>query len=215
MKLCFLGDTHAAQHLAAAAREKGFRTGPDPKSATLIFVSMDTPTDESGRRDLDPIRKLVAVARRVKVPVVLTSAVPPGFTRSLGFNLWHQAETLRIKDAADRARKPEVLIVGCQNPADALPDPYQKYLDAFRCPVLKMSWEEAEFAKMAINCFLAAQVEVTNELAGKAAKVGAKWDRIAEVLRHDARIGPQAYLDPGDWKQSTHLLRDMRTLAEI
>lgn len=214
MKLAFLGTSHAAVHLARAAAEKGFELAA-PRSADLIFVSEDTPTDAEGRRDLDVIRGLVRTARECRAPIVLTSAVPPGFTRSLGFDLWHQAETLRMRDAEERARNPERLIVGARDPEAPLPEPYWAYLASFGCPILRMTWEEAEFSKVAINAFLVAQVEMTNRLAEAAALAGANWATVAEVLRLDGRIGPKAYLTPGRWQDSRHLLRDWRTLGEI
>jgi hypothetical protein len=48
-----------------------------------------------------------------------------------------------------------------------------------------------------------------------AQRVGARWEYIAKVLSMDSRIGPRAYLDPGRWQDSRHLLRDERTLKEI
>lgn len=214
MRIAFIGTSHAAQHLSTAARLKGFEIVA-PGDGDLTFVSEDTPTDEWGRRDLGVIRELVAEARKHDAPVILTSAVPPGFTRSLGFRLWHQAETLRMRDAAERALNPEMLIIGADDPGLPLPEPYDTYLRAFRCPRLVMKWEEAEFAKLAINCYLAAQVACTTDLAAAAKKVGASWRAIQDVLRRDSRIGHHAYLEPGDWQRSRHLVRDMRTLLEI
>lgn len=214
MKIAFLGTSHASQHLSRAAHDKGFPL-VGPADADLIFVSEDTPTNERGVRDLDVIRQFVRQAQEYGKPIVLTSAVPPKFTRGLGIDIYHQAETLRIRDAAERAAHPEMLIVGCKDPSAPIAEPYRKYLNAWGCPVLKMTWEEAEFAKVAINCFLAAQVECTNELAQAAQRIGASWDVIAKVLKHDRRIGRHAYTEPGDWKASRHLVRDMRTLLEI
>lgn len=218
MKIAFYGSSHAARHLSAAALEKGFELAwPEwPRGADLCFVSEDTPTDEHGERNLAPIRRLVEMAaEECAAPMVLTSAVPPGFTRALNFDLIHQAETLRMRDAEERARRPEMIIVGVKDPGKALPEAYKRYLAAFDCPVLLMTWEEAEFAKVAINCFLAVQVEMTNMLAEAAAKLGARWSAIASALRHDSRIGPKAYLEPGRWQDSRHLMRDMKTLAEL
>jgi UDPglucose 6-dehydrogenase len=214
LKIHFLGTSHAAQHLARAASDKGFHLSPLAE-ADLVFVSEDTPTAEDGTRNLDKIRALVQIAQSHAAPIVLTSAVPPGFTRSLGFTLWHQAETLRIRDAEHRAAHPEMIIIGCQHPQLQLPHPYVEYVNSFQCPKLLLTWEEAEFAKIAINTMLAAQVDATNQLAAAAAKVGARWPRIADVLRHDSRIGPHAYLEPGRWEDSPHLLRDFVTLCEI
>jgi UDPglucose 6-dehydrogenase len=219
VKLAFLGTSRAAQHLSAAAADKGFRLVV-PGEADVLFVSEDTPTFEDGTRDLQEIASLLADAvreRRAGVPIVLTSQVPPGFCRkwAVGFDLFHQAETLRIRDAAHRARHPEMLIVGRRDGAVPVPPAYADYLAAWQCPVLLMSWEEAEFAKIAINMTLAAQVDNTNRLAQAAEKAGARWEVIAEVLRHDARIGRHAYLTPGCWQDSPHLKRDAVTLEEL
>lgn len=215
MKICFLGTSHAAQHLSRAAKEKGFTLSPIT-GADLILVSEDTPTDSEGNRNLDPIRELVNVAIQGDAPVILTSAVPPGWTRSLGISdLIHQAETLRIIDATERARKPEMLIVGMKEPGTSLPDAYVDYLAAFNCPVIKCTWEEAELSKIAINTFLSAQVDTTNRLAAAAKSVGAKWSVVAEIIKHDKRIGKYAYLNPGRWQDSPHLLRDAVTLNSL
>lgn len=214
MKVCFLGNSHAAQHISKAAAGKGFQLVA-LKDAELVFVSQDTPTIEDGTRDLAPIRELIRQARTHVAPIVLTSQVPPGFTRGLGIEIWHQAETLRIGDAEERAAHPEMIIVGCENYQHALPSPYWQYLQAFKCVVLTMTWEEAEFSKIAINMMLAAQVDATNKLAAAAERIGARWAFIVDALRHDSRIGPYAYLNPGRWEDSPHLLRDAVTLRDI
>ena len=210
----FLGSSFAANHLREAARKRGVPLTDKIEESTLTFVSEDTPTDEQGNRNLDLIRKLVAHAvRRTRAkPIVLTSQVPVGFTRTLDISdIWVQAETLRIKDAEERALNPEQIIVGynTNNPA---PFEYLNYLDAFNCPVHWMTWEEAEFSKIAINMTLISQVENTNKLFAKVnGKPWLRWDQIKKVLEHDGRIGPKSYLEPGRWQDSRHLLRDWVT----
>lgn len=212
MGLCFLGTSHAAVHLRNAARERGLPI-VSAQDADVIFVSEDTPTDSDGRRDMRPIIKLIEQSRKYPAVTVVTSAVEPGFTRALGYHdIWHQAETLRIKDAAERARHPEMLIVGSYRGDEEIPPEYMFYLNAWKCPVLQMTWESAEFAKVAINCTLASQVENTNRLQKAAEKFGADWLHVANALMHDKRIGKYAYLTPGRWQDSKHILRDMRTL---
>lgn len=126
------------------------------------------------------------------------------------------AETLRMKDAAERALRPEQFIVGVPDPNEyVLPREFMQYMFMHGGRIHIMSYEEAEFSKIAINMFLAAQVDRTNVLAEAAKKVGARWKPIAEALRTDSRIGPNAYLTPGKWQDSRHLLRDHVTLGEI
>jgi UDPglucose 6-dehydrogenase len=217
--ICFVGDSHAATTLAAAASARGLQLTADVAAAKLVFVSQDTPTDETGKRDVVPIRNLVlATADATKAPIVLTSQVPPGFTRNIGLqDIYHMAETLRIKDAEERALNPEQFIVGCPfyGSYELLPQAFREYLEAFGCPVQIMTYEDAEFAKIAINMMLAAQVEATNRLAAAARKADASWLHVAKVLKLDKRIGPHAYLEPGRWQDSRHLLRDHVTLEAL
>ncbi len=219
--ICFLGDSHAATTLAAAASSRGLQLTTDVAAANLVFVSQDTPTNERGERDLEPIRKLLwETIMATKAPIVLTSQVPPGFTRSFSTKpgeLYHQAETLRIKDAMERALAPDYIVVGALSICsyELLPEVYRKYLEAFACPVHVLSYEDAEFSKIAVNMTLAAQVENTNRLAEAAKRCGASWWHVADVLKLDKRIGPESYLEPGRWQDSRHLLRDHVTLEAI
>ena len=57
--ICFLGNSHAASHLRAAAKKRGNWIINDPDKAQVVFISEDTPTDEYGNRDLEPILKLI------------------------------------------------------------------------------------------------------------------------------------------------------------
>lgn len=219
MKITFLGTSFAAQHLSVAAMDKGFELVGLEDCPELVFVSEDTPTDGNGIRNLDHITDYVELAlhgQRQLAPIILTSQVTPGYTRRFKMNqLFHQAETLRIKDAAFRASHPEMFIVGCANPDKPLPEAYEKYLTAFNCPILTMSYESAEFAKIAINAFLISQVETTNMLSRLAARCGASWKEVIRALQNDSRIGPNAYLEPGRWQNSRHLLRDYVSLCQI
>lgn len=215
--IAIVGTSHAPEIFRQACTLKGLTLGAVEES-TLVIVSEDTPTDADGFRELRSIRQLIddTVKRmRADATLVITSQVPPGFTRALGMACYHQSETLRIKDALERALHPEQMIVGCAEPSKPLPAPYLSFLIAFNCPVWQVSYETAEFSKIAINMMLAAQVERTNELAGAAANVGADWQGVRTILQHDRRIGPHAYLTPGRWQDSAHLLRDYATLLEL
>ena len=216
--ISFIGTTHASETLETAARKKGLDVTDDPFKARLVFISEDTPTKPDGTRDSQHIRDLVERYRTIKVPVVLTSQVEPGFTRSLNWpGLICMAETLRIKDALERAMNPEQFIFGVPDPKNhVIPMPLLRYCWAHEgAKVLVMSYEDAEFSKIAINMFLAAQVDTTNRLAFAAAKAGVKWNHVQDALRCDKRIGPHAYLTPGRWQDSSHLLRDHVTLEGI
>ena len=215
-QILFMGDSFAANHLRQAARDKDFTITRFPEEAHLVFISQDAGIEKDGTRDLTQIKKDIETAKSFKAVKVLTSQVPPGFTRALNMEIYHQAETLRIKDARERAAKPEYICVGCKDPRETLPQVYLTYLRAFNCPIIQCSYEEAEFSKIAVNMTLASQVENSNRLSRAAKKIPhVKWGVIAQILYHDRRIGPYSYLKPGDWRESPHLLRDSVTLKEI
>lgn len=208
----FMGDSYAAVTLKEGARRRGLMLIDDINEATLVFLSQDTKTDSNGVRDLSEIKRMIEMIPEGKV-TVMTSQVPPGFCRQHARGIfYHQAETLRIEDGLQRAMHPEMIIVGSLGAVDSR---YQDYLDAFDCPVLVMSYEDAEFAKIAINMTLASQVDNANRLSAAATKCGADWSKIQRVLRNDSRIGKYSYLTPGRWQDSKHLLRDYVTMSEL
>lgn len=215
-RLCFLGDSHAAYHLREAASGKGFTICGISDDPEVVFVSQDTPIRDGGYRDLQPIRNLCRSAEHLfNGTIVVTSQVPPGFTSEVGKGrFFHQVDTLRMRDAAERAANPEMIVVGIPNDV-GIPAAYREYLDAFPCDKIFMGLDEAEFSKIAFNMMLATQVDGANRLAAAAKKLGLNWNNIEQVLRYDSRIGPNAYVTPGRWQDSEHLMRDYRTLQEI
>lgn len=189
------------------------------RECDIVYVACDVPTDDSGGSDLEPVRSLIAQVSAAAGPaslLVILSQVPPGFTRSLGFDhgrLFYQVETLVFGRAVERALNPERFIVGCADPAQPLPRSYAELLGAFGCPVLPMRYESAELAKIAINCCLVASVSIANTLAELSEQIGADWAEITPALRLDARIGPQAYLAPGLGIAGGNLERDLATVC--
>ena len=128
-------------------------------------------------------------------------------------NLYHYPETLRIKDSYERACNPEYIIIGCAG--NSVDPAVMEYAWHFRCRVQRGSYEQAEMAKIAVNTYLAMQVDYANRMEAACEKVGAYWGMIAGTIKLDKRIGPHAYLTPGRWQDSLHLLRDFVTLKEI
>lgn len=187
----------------------------------IIYVAPDVVTDVSGASDLSQVNILLSLVDDnvdKECPQVILSQVPPGYTRPLyrdGRELYYQVETLVFGRAVERATMPERFIVGCANPEVALPDILQEFLEAFDCPILKMRYESAELAKIAINCFLVAQVGTTNMLAEICEGVGAHWSEIAPALRLDERIGKKAYLGPGLGIAGGNLERDLATVIAL
>jgi len=187
----------------------------------LVFIAYDVPTDEQGNSNLTVINQLleqVKPALSATASLVLLSQVPPGFTRQINIDknkLFYQVETLIFGSAVTRALHPERYIIGTEDPRAELPDAYLKLLSSFDCPILKMRYESAELAKIAINMFLVASVTTTNTLAEICEHIGADWEDIAPTLRLDKRIGQHAYLTPGLGIAGGNLERDLNTIIKL
>ena len=214
MKLFVVGEGHLAHYTRVGAAFRKLHVTECETDADIFLLARDTPTDQHGRRDLEPIERDVAAGRAHGKPMLLMSQVPPGFCRRQECDLlYYYPETLRIKDAVERACRPEYIMVGFRSIFIA--SEVLDYIHAFECPLSYVPYETAEFAKIAVNMALAAQVDYANRMSAACEKVGADWEDIAETLRFDRRIGQHAYLTPGRWQDSLHLLRDHVTLIEI
>lgn len=212
MKFSFVGTSHLAKTLRRAAALRGLDVVPS--GADLFFVAEDV-LDHSDTSLVHVLFEQLLLD--VSVPIVLVSQVPPGTTRKWAgdqtHRVFYQVDTLRLKDALHRAVYPEQIVIGCADPTIPLPLAYQEYLMAFDCPVLQMSYESAEVAKCGINYVLAKQIEAANHIADAAYVTGADYDDVERVLRNDSRIGPDAYLKPGQPNQ--HLNRDVNTIRHL
>jgi len=191
------------------------------EACDVVIISPDVATNDQGDSDLTELNlllnKLEQYVHEDTVQVIL-SQVPPGFTRKCyksGYKLFYQVETLIFGRAVERALNPERIIIGCADPAMPLPDTYEKFLNAFDCPLLPMGYESAELAKISINCCLVSSISVANTLAELCEKIGANWSEIVPALKLDARIGTKAYLTPGLGLAGGNLERDLATVIRL
>jgi len=187
-------------------------------SCDIVYISVDVPTDDNGKSDLEPIKEMIdraATVMRKEASLVILCQVSPGFTRTLKWpadQLFYQVETLIFGRAIERALYPERFIVGCEDPLQPLRPELLKYLESFDCPILPMRYESAELAKISINMCLVASVSTANTLAEICENIGANWTEIVPALRLDKRIGQHAYLKPGLGISGGNLERDLATV---
>ncbi len=193
----------------------------DLKECDVVYISPDVSTNDEGLSDLSLINDLLASSidhLASSAVLVVLSQVPPGFTRNISYpknQLFYQVETLVFGQALSRALNPERYIIGANTSDASLPAHYLTLLESFNCPVLKMSYESAELAKIAINCYLVSSVSTTNTLVEISKGVGANWLEIVPALKLDRRIGEYAYLMPGLGISGGNLERDLATLNNI
>jgi UDPglucose 6-dehydrogenase len=224
-------------HLAEAiAREQAAgrlqfvaSVGEAVEGAEAVYVTFDTPVDENDRSDITPIVSAVdaIVAAAAQIPrgvlIVVMSQVPAGTLAqlqarfadapALSARLIYQPENLRLGRALETFLAPDFLVVGAADPDDA--QDFLRFYRAIETHALPMSWESAELSKHAVNAFLASSISFANELADLAEVSGADVREVMQVLRHDRRIGPQAFLDPGPGFSGGTLARDVQTLRGL
>lgn len=190
-------------------------------SCDIVYISVDIPTDDFGVSDLAPVLCMIETATasmHADAVLVILCQVPPGFTRLLRWpelQLYYQVETLVFGHAVQRALHPERFILGCSRPRHLVDARLLSFLQAFDCPILPISYESAELAKISINMFLVASVTTANTLAELCEEIGADWAEIVPSLRLDKRIGNHAYIAPGLGIAGGNLERDLATVMKF
>lgn len=195
--------------------------------ADLAWVAFDTPVDDEDRADVEWV---LDHAARLLTPlpdgalVVVSSQLPVGSVARLAQLCASQRgddslrfacipENLRLGSALESFRAPERIVVGVRNEPDRCE--LARLLEPFGAPVEWMGVESAEMTKHALNGFLATSVAFINEVAAICEVVGADAEEVARGLKSERRIGPRAYLSPGDAFAGGTLARDIGFLRAL
>jgi UDPglucose 6-dehydrogenase len=197
--------------------------------AGRAWVTFDTPVDDEDRADvewvLDRAEKLLAPLPDGAL-VIVSSQLPVGSVAALrarcvagrgerGLRFACVPENLRLGHALESFRAPDRIVAGVRTEEDR--GELAELLAPFSTDVQWMGVESAEMTKHALNGFLATSVAFINEVAAVCESVGADAGEVARGLKSERRIGPRAYLGPGDAFAGGTLARDMgflRGLAE-
>jgi UDPglucose 6-dehydrogenase len=195
------------------------------RAARLVWIAFDTPVDDEDRADVDWVLEGAVEAlggAGVGALVVVSSQLPVGSVARLERRMADSGrhdlrfacvpENLRLGKAIDTFSSPDRFVAGVRAQADA--DELGSLLNRFG-PVEWMGVESAEMTKHALNAFLATSVAFINELAAICERVGADAAEVARGLKSEQRIGPRAYLSPGDAFAGGTLARDIRFLADL
>jgi UDPglucose 6-dehydrogenase len=213
---------------AIAAGRLRFSADPTALAeARLAWVTFDTPVDEEDRADVDWVlarsaEMLSALAEDTLV--VVSSQLPVGSVERLralcaarrgdrGVRVACVPENLRLGQALDSFRAPDRIVAGVRDEHDR--SELAEVLAPFSAEIEWMGVESAEMTKHALNGFLATSVAFINELASICEHVGADAAEVARGLKSERRIGPRAYLSPGDAFAGGTLARDISFLREL
>ena len=190
-------------------------------SCDFVYFSFDVNTNNKGDSDSKLLTKnleKLIYNLDINIPLIILSQVPPGLTRNfykIKKKLYYQVETLIFGNAMHRSLNPERFIIGSKYATGVLPENIASFLNSFHCPVLIMRFESAELAKIAINCYLASSLSITNTLSEISDSIGGSWDEIIPTLQSDKRIGEFAYLKPGLGISGGNIERDLATIKSI
>ncbi|MBV8717950.1 MAG: UDP-glucose/GDP-mannose dehydrogenase family protein [Chloroflexi bacterium] len=195
------------------------------RSASILWVTFDTPVDEADHADVAWVRGQLDAVRAHVQPhtlILISSQVPVGFSDELARDWTEKCpsltfacspENLRLGRAIEAFTRPDRVIVGCA--PDTVRERIQSLFAPFCDRIEWMSLESAEMTKHAINAFLAASVVFANELARICEQVGADARDVERGLKSEARIGPQAYVAPGAPLAGGTLARDVAFLRRL
>ena len=202
----------------------------DPRAladARVAWITFDTPVDDEDHADVDwvlehSVRMLAALPPQALV--IVSSQLPVGSIAQLAERCAVERgeddlrfacvpENLRLGQALDAFRTPDRFVAGVRSEEDRRE--LGELLAPFGADVEWMSVESAEMTKHALNGFLATSVAFINEVAAICEAVGADAAEVSRGLKSERRIGPRAYLGPGDAFAGGTLARDISFLRGL
>jgi UDPglucose 6-dehydrogenase len=225
-----IGEPGLAELIAASSERLRFSADPLALAdVDCAWIAFDTPVDDQDRADvdwvLDQSARLLAALPESSL-VIVSSQLPVGSIARLqarcaatrggrGLRFACVPENLRLGSALESFRAPDRIVAGVRDERDRRE--LATLLEPFGAEVQWMRVESAEMTKHALNGFLATSVAFMNEVATICESVGADASEVARGLKSERRVGPRAYLEPGDAFAGGTLARDLgflRGLAE-
>jgi UDPglucose 6-dehydrogenase len=197
------------------------------KDAKYVLIAFDTPVDARDNIGLSEIFETsVELGKYLEdgSVVIVSSQVPVGTCEkiasiiasqrpSLSFGMACVPENLRLGQAIERFRHPDMIVIGSDSVATG--DKVEELLSVIQAPKLRVNLKTAEMTKHAINAYLATSISFINEIANLCDEVGADAVKVAEAMRLDARISPKAPLKPGLGFAGGTLARDLKVLQRF
>ena len=196
----------------------------DPRAlarAQAAWLTFDTPVDDEDRADVEwvmghalealawlPADSLVVVSSQLPVGSIARLQERSAIRRPGGrLRFACVPENLRLGHALESFRAVDRIVAGVRSERDRAE--LSELLAPFGASVQWMRVESAEMTKHALNGFLATSVAFINEVAEICESVGADAEEVSRGLRSEGRIGPRAYLGPGDAFAGGTLARDL------
>ncbi len=168
----------------------------------LTFVIVPTPSDDDSKFSNRYVEAVLEKLRGLRMPVVIVSTVMPGSCRQLSekykLRLIYNPEFIAIGDVIQGMLHPDSVLIGHQfgDYPNSLIE-FHKTIVGSAVPMHVMSWENAELAKLALNCYVTTKITFANQIAEICEHMrGGNVDQITTFLGSDSRIGKK-YLKGG------------------
>jgi UDPglucose 6-dehydrogenase len=195
--------------------------------AEVLWITFDTPVDDNDIADVASVTNEIQTLfpyLQNNTLVLISSQIPVGSTRILqqycdthyptkNITFAYSPENLRLGKAINVFTQPDRVVVGLQTESDK--NKIQQLLNPYTQNIIWMSIESAEMTKHAVNAFLATSVVFINELATLCERAGANAREVEQGLKSEERIGPKAYLRPGNAIDGGTLARDVNYLIQL
>ncbi len=195
-----------------------------------IFVTVGTPSTDSGRADLTALEEILSnISKRLKPGqiLVLKSTVPVGTAQKMrelmekngckgkDIHLVNNPEFLREGSAVFDFFNPHRIVIGgeSERAIEVVAHIYRMGMTR-PVPMVRTNSETAEMIKYASNAFLATKIGFANELAKLCDSVGVNVIEVARAMGMDTRIG-QEFLNPGPGWGGSCLPKDLMELMGL
>lgn len=203
------------------------------KKSKVIFISVGTPADGSGKADLKYVKNVAHTIGKnmndYKV-IVDKSTVPVGTGREVSkiienelkkrnenfdFDVVSNPEFLREGKAVYDFTHPDRVVIGTKSEKarKILKEVYRPlYLND--TPFVFTNIKTAEMIKYASNSFLATKISFINEMANLCENVGANVQTVAKAMGMDGRIGDK-FLHAGPGYGGSCFPKDTKAIVQI
>jgi UDPglucose 6-dehydrogenase len=192
----------------------------ETKDSEISFVIVPTPTDKTGEFNNEAI--FDCIGKILSPVIVIVSTVKLGsmrhFSKYTDSKVLYNPEFIALGSVIHDMGNPDSLLIGEEiedsDEGNVLVDFFWKTYSTV--PVIhRMTWENAEVAKLALNCAVTAKISLANTLAEICSKIpGGNVDVVTAFVGSDSRIGKK-YLTGGTPFSGTCFPRDNRAFDKM
>jgi len=205
-------------------------------NASVNFIIVPTPSLKDGSFSIEYVEKaascLAKLLRREEDPyqvIVVTSTVLPGDMDKIralietisgkkcgiDFGLCYNPDFIALGRVVQDFLNPDMILIGqSDEKAGRIVEDIHRILVDNKPPVHRMSWWNAELAKIALNSYCVTKISFANMLAEICEKMpGGDANLVARAVGADSRVG-QKYFRPGLPCGGPCFGRDLRALGQ-